>query len=274
MNKSESIKELASSLVKFNSKISSISKDAKNPQFRSEYVTLDKLILSTRPILQECGLSVMQTPLTKDTGEIGIQTMLIHESGEFIETDPIFMTPTRMIKGGGYEVARDAQAAGSVISYLRRYSYQAILNLNTGEDDDAEKACRNYSNNNYSNNQNNVSNELTDKQIGRIFGIAKGNNISQDTIVKMIHSYGVTDAKNLTKTQYDELCANLESGNVPVNQNQLDSIKTLMVAKGVDKNKMQNIVKKIVGTVKSASSLTSVEATNVINHLLSLEDVA
>lgn len=140
MNKSESIVNLSVSLVTFNGEVSSISKDAKNPQFRSEYVTLDKLIEITRPILQKNGLSVMQFPLTKDGGEIGVQTMLLHESGEYIEGDPLFMTPYKMIKGGNYEVAHDAQSAGSLISYLRRYSYQAILNLNTGEDDDGNDA--------------------------------------------------------------------------------------------------------------------------------------
>lgn len=141
MNKSESIANLSMALVKFNGEVSAISKDAKNPQFRSEYVTLDKLIEITRPILQKQGLSVMQFPLTKDTGEIGVQTMLLHETGEYIEGNPIFMTPQRMVKGGQYEVAHDPQAAGSLISYLRRYSYQAILNLNTGEDDDANEAA-------------------------------------------------------------------------------------------------------------------------------------
>lgn len=140
MNKSESIKEIAVALAKFNGEVSKISKDAKNLQFKSEYVTLDALIQATRPILQSHGLSIMQFPLAKETGEIGVQTMLLHESGEFIESEPLYMTPVRMVKGGIFEIAKDPQAAGSVISYLRRYSYQAILNLNTGEDDDANKA--------------------------------------------------------------------------------------------------------------------------------------
>lgn len=141
MNKSESIANLAAALVAFNSQVSGISKDAKNPQFKSEYVTLDKLIEITRPILQDNGLSVLQFPMTKDTGEIGVQTILLHSTGEFIEGSPIYMTPQRMLKGGQYEVAKDPQAAGSLISYLRRYSYQAILNLNTGEDDDGNEAA-------------------------------------------------------------------------------------------------------------------------------------
>ena len=140
MKKSDTISSLAAALVQFNSKVTSIAKNARNPQFKSEYVTLDELIKETRPILKDNGLSILQFPLTKETGEIGVQTLLMHDSGEFIESDPIFMTPVRMVKGGGYEAAKDPQAAGSLISYLRRYSYQAILNLNTGEDDDGENA--------------------------------------------------------------------------------------------------------------------------------------
>ena len=131
MNRSESISKLAVSLVKFNSEVSKIAKDAKNPFFKSNYVTLDRLIEATRPILQENGLVVMQSPLSKEDGSIWIQTLLIHESGEFIESEPIFMKPAK---------ANDPQQAGSIISYMRRYSYQAILNLNTGEDDDANKS--------------------------------------------------------------------------------------------------------------------------------------
>ena len=131
MNRSESISKLAISLVKFNGEVSKIAKDAKNPFFKSNYVTLDRLIEATRPILQEHGLVVMQSPLSKDDGSIGIQTLLIHESGEFIESEPIFMKPAKI---------NDPQQAGSIISYMRRYSYQAILNLNTGEDDDANKS--------------------------------------------------------------------------------------------------------------------------------------
>ena len=147
MNKSESIKELAAALIKFNSKVTAISKDAKNPQFRSEYVTLDKLIEITRPILQEVGLSVMQFPLSDENGRIGIQSLLIHESGEYIESNPLFMKTYKMIRGGEYVEDFSPQVGGSYISYLRRYGYQAILCLNTGEDDDGNKATFGVNNN-------------------------------------------------------------------------------------------------------------------------------
>ena len=140
MKMSETVSNLGKSLVAFNGEIQKIAHDGRNPQFRSKYVTLDALIEATKPILQKHGLSVLQIPLSGEQDQVGVKSLLLHESGEFIESEPLFMTPQRMLKGGEYVVAKDAQAAGSTISYLRRYSYQAILNLSTGEDDDGESA--------------------------------------------------------------------------------------------------------------------------------------
>lgn len=183
MNRSESVVKLAVALAKFNSEVSSISKDAKNPFFKSDYVTLDKLILATRDILQKNGLSVMQMPLSKDTGEIGIQTILIHESGEYIESDPLFMKP----------VKNDPQQAGSLITYLRRYSYQAILNLNTGEDDDANK----------------VSDPLiTEQQCKLLYVKGKG---KEEKVKEILKFYGFKDSKSITKEKFNLVLSDIEA---------------------------------------------------------------
>lgn len=204
MNTSESIKEIALALAKFNGEVSKIAKDANNPQFRSHYVTLDALIEATRPILQAHGLSVMQFPLSREDGEIGIQTMLLHTSGEYIESYPLFMTPTRMAKGGEHQIAKDPQAAGSTISYLRRYSYQAILNLNTGEDDDGNNASPK------SNELNGSKQNLSEAQIKRLYAIATKAKVNSDKVVEQVKKkYGCMPCE-LTKQQYDAVCAGYE----------------------------------------------------------------
>ena len=206
MRRSENISKLAVSLVKFNSEVSKISKDAKNPFFKSNYVTLDKLIEATRPMLQDNGLVVMQSPLSKEDGSIGIQTLLIHESGEFIESEPIFMKPAK---------ANDPQQAGSIISYMRRYSYQAILNLNTGEDDDCNKAtsdedkqakmnAKNYSNNyNYS-----TPKLITEAQRKRLNVIATG--VDTNVVRNIIAGYGFTSSQEITMDKYNEICEDIQ----------------------------------------------------------------
>lgn len=202
MNRSESISKLAISLVKFNSEVSKIAKDAKNPFFKSNYVTLDKLIEATRPILQENGLVVMQSPLSKEDGSIGIQTLLIHESGEFIESEPIFMKPAKV---------NDPQQAGSIISYMRRYSYQAILNLNTGEDDDANKSTSEedkkskLNNKSYSNNK-----KLSEAQLKRMYVIGKNAGYENSKVDSMINQKYNKKACDMTKEEYDNVVEGLQ----------------------------------------------------------------
>ncbi len=200
MNRSESISKLAVSLVKFNSEVSKIAKDAKNPFFKSNYVTLDKLIEATRPILQENGLVVMQSPLSKEDGSIGIQTLLIHESGEFIESEPIFMKPAK---------ANDPQQAGSIISYMRRYSYQAILNLNTGEDDDANKSTSEEDKKSKLNNKSYSNDRLiSDAQRNRLNIIAKGIDVA--VIKDIIAGHGFDSSKDITMSKYNAICDEIE----------------------------------------------------------------
>jgi hypothetical protein len=128
-NKSESIKEIATALANFNGEVSKISKDAKNPFFKNNYATLDNIVEEVRPILTKYGLSILQFP-GGDGENVIMKTMLLHESGEWIESDPLIMKP----------VKNDPQAFGSCVTYARRYSLNSFLSLNTGEDDDGNKA--------------------------------------------------------------------------------------------------------------------------------------
>lgn len=129
MNRSETIAELAKSLVKFNSEVNKIAKDADNPFFKNNYATLDTIIDEIRPILSKHGLSIMQIP-SGDGQNVTLKTLLLHESGEWLESDELTMKP----------VKNDPQAVGSCITYARRYSLAAFLSLNTGEDDDGNGA--------------------------------------------------------------------------------------------------------------------------------------
>lgn len=129
MKRSESISSLAKALATFNSKVSKVSKDANNPFFKNKYATLDNIIDEVRPILTENGLTLMQFP-SGDGENVSVTTYLMHESGEWIESEPLIMKP----------VKNDPQAIGSCITYARRYSLAAFLSLNTGEDDDGNKA--------------------------------------------------------------------------------------------------------------------------------------
>lgn len=132
MKMSEQITKIAGALTSFNSEVTQIKKDAKNPFFKSNYATLDHIVEEVRPILNKFGLNILQIPGGDTEGNVIMKTILLHESGEFIESDELTMKP----------VKNDPQAVGSCITYARRYSLGSILSLSTGEDDDGNGAMQ------------------------------------------------------------------------------------------------------------------------------------
>jgi len=127
MEKSESIKNLAIALCKFQGTVETIVKTATNPFFKSKYANLADILDVIREPLQVNGLSFVQFP----EGESGLTTMLMHESGEHI-------TATYIMK----PVKNDPQGQGSAITYQRRYALGAILGLNIDDDDDGNGASK------------------------------------------------------------------------------------------------------------------------------------
>lgn len=124
MNKSESIKNLAAALVKAQMQITHATKDSSNPFFKSKYADLSGVIEAVKEPLNKNGVVFLQI-----VTETGVETTLLHESGEFISG----VTPVVTSK------QNDPQALGSAITYAKRYGLQAIMGLPT-EDDDGEKA--------------------------------------------------------------------------------------------------------------------------------------
>lgn len=130
----QGIKELGKALSKFQEEVRNPANSAVNPQFRSKYAPLDVVINTVKPIMAQNGLSFIQS--TGSEGEsILVTTLLIHESGEWIESDPLTL-PAYQIKGGGVKEF-NAQGAGSSLTYARRYSLSAMLGLSSEDDDDA-----------------------------------------------------------------------------------------------------------------------------------------
>ena len=84
---------------------------------------------ATREALSKNGLAITQCGIPREGGTWVLQTTLIHESGESI----VSMLPLLAFPKG-------PQAAGSEITYMRRYAYAAILSITADEDDDANAA--------------------------------------------------------------------------------------------------------------------------------------
>jgi uncharacterized protein (UPF0335 family) len=123
---SESIKNLASAQVKVQQEIKDIGKDSEGYGYK--YTSYDTLVKYLRPLLTKYGLSFVQMPVGND-GEIGVQTIYMHTSGEWITSvvkSPIVDSKQMNIY----------QSVGAAITYFRRYSLSAFVGIASDEDND------------------------------------------------------------------------------------------------------------------------------------------
>jgi len=127
MKTSETIEELAKALVKAQSQMGGAVKDSNNPFFKSKYADLGSVVKAIKESFCDNGLSYVQFPYTSERG-VGVTTRLMHVSGQWLEQE--YTLPL---------AKQDPQAAGSAITYARRYALQSIAGIPTA-DDDAEAA--------------------------------------------------------------------------------------------------------------------------------------
>lgn len=142
MNRSDSITALAAALTKFQLEVTNPKNTASNPMFKSKYAPLSEVINTVKPILGKYGLSFIQSTGSSEES-IVITTMVIHKSGEWIESEPLTL-PAYQLKSGGVKDF-NAQGAGSAITYGRRYSLSAILGISSEDDDDGNGASHSAS---------------------------------------------------------------------------------------------------------------------------------
>ena len=119
---------IAKALVAAQAEMPAVEMNATNPFLKNKYADLGAIIKTARPVLAKHGLAFSQLAIGSG-GDVGVKTILIHESGEFIEET--ITLPLADERGKS-----SAQAAGSIITYLRRYSLSAILGIYADEDTD------------------------------------------------------------------------------------------------------------------------------------------
>lgn len=134
---SSSIANLAAAFVAVAPKLRNPAFDSKNPHFGNDYASLSSHLSANRETLASAGLAVIQTLSSPFPGTIGVRTILLHSSGEFISSD-CGISPA---KASGQEV-------GSLTTYLRRYSLAACLGIvgdSSDDDGEADRVARSTS---------------------------------------------------------------------------------------------------------------------------------
>lgn len=136
MKRSESIANLAAALAKFQQEVISPKNNANNPYFSSKYAPLHEVINVIREPLAKHGLSYIQSTSTSEQN-VTVTTLLMHESGEYIESEPLSLPGLQVLRGGSKEFT--PQGIGSAITYGRRYSLTAILGIASEDDTDGNE---------------------------------------------------------------------------------------------------------------------------------------
>jgi hypothetical protein len=120
---SPTVAELAKALCAVQAKLEPATKNAMNPHLKSKYADLASCYEASRALLTANGLTVVQPP-EGEGGVVGVHTILLHTSGEFIGST--FTVPLPEAK---------AQLVGSLLTYFRRYTYSSTIGLATEDDD-------------------------------------------------------------------------------------------------------------------------------------------
>lgn len=129
MEKSPTIGKLSKALASVQSNLATASKNATNPHFKSKYADLNAIWDVCREPLAKNGLSIMQGNSVGLDGTIIVETILAHESGEWIQSE-LSMPLAK----------RDPQGVGSAVTYGRRYGLAAIVGIVADVDDDGNHA--------------------------------------------------------------------------------------------------------------------------------------
>lgn len=139
MEFSENTENIFNALANFRKEIIQPKKEADNPQFRSKYVPLELVTDVIDKAAPKHGLAHFQNIATRDQDTVGVQTVITHESGQYIIFDWLYLDSRPIIKGGG-KGASTTQSQGSAITYGRRYSLSSAFGIASEVDDDGNAA--------------------------------------------------------------------------------------------------------------------------------------
>jgi hypothetical protein len=127
---SDSIANIAAALALAQGAMTGAAKGKINPHFKSKYADLESVVDAIKKPLTDNGIAFVQFLCTNEKDELGVETMLMHSSGEWIRGDPYYIPVAK----------HDAQGFGSAATYCRRYSLMAACGI-APEDDDGNAAA-------------------------------------------------------------------------------------------------------------------------------------
>ncbi len=170
---------LYEAILAVQAEVPTLVKDSENSHFRNRYTSLDAIVKTVGPILHKHKLVWMTLPGTDTNGQPALLYRLAHvPTGEVLEgTMPLLLSK------------QDAQGHGSAITYARRYTLCAVLNLVADDDDDGNAAA------NGSKANRKPDDRATDNRIAWVKSLLKGKSASE--IRGHLQAVGVADTGNV-----------------------------------------------------------------------------
>ena len=111
--------------------IGAVSKNAKNPFFKSNYADINNVIETITPVCESLGIVFTQCPKVIDGKDVLYTRLTLQDNNEqFIDSEVRLLLPSA-----------DMQKLGSAITYARRYALISMFGLET-EDDDGQSASK------------------------------------------------------------------------------------------------------------------------------------
>jgi hypothetical protein len=124
------VKNIATALIKFQAACPPIGKHTRGHGY--VYAPYEDCWRVVRPHMTDAGLCITHTSTVSDPGVLALRSILIHVSGEIIDS----MMSVEVPPMPGKERGVDMHAHGSALTYLKRYNLLALLGITAGGDDD------------------------------------------------------------------------------------------------------------------------------------------
>lgn len=123
---------LSKALLEIQKKLQAVTKDKKNPFFKSNYADLNAHLDVIKPLLNEHGLVLEQscTMINTQTGPVNAVMSRVTHVDSATNKESIMQIP---------DCGGDMQKIGGAITYARRYTLSALFSMQA-EDDDGNTA--------------------------------------------------------------------------------------------------------------------------------------
>jgi len=170
--------------------LKAVRKDKTNPHFKSKFADINDVLEVLKEPLDKHGILLLQ-PLTYDTEGRHVLSTILSFQGQTLEYSTIIPVEKAT-----------AQALGSALTYMRRYSLVSLFGLEQ-EDDDGNRASKQWPKSH--------TPTITEPQRKRLFAIAKSRDIGEDLLKAIIKKHGFESSKDIDFIAYEKIINEIEA---------------------------------------------------------------